>query len=315
MRILCATDLLSKSEAAIDRAGILADHLDAELTLLHVVVPGGSQLALEQTLQWASAEMLSRSRPPRWHGERIPHFSVQAGSASTGILDTANQLQARLLVLGPHRRRPLRDALEGTIAEKALAAGNRAVLVVRRAAPRPYRHVLLALDTSDSSASAIRAAESLVLTPDVEATVVHAYRPPYEGLLYSADVGIDTVARYSENWKREATRSVRELLSLESDDATRYAVHIEQKPEAPGILRAIAHFSPDLLVMGTRGGNRLRRTFAGSVANRVLHETACDVLIVPDGSFGAARSRQVFGGSRRARHPERTADHERSPGR
>ena len=37
MRILCATDLLPKSEAAIARAGLMSDRLGADLTLLHIV--------------------------------------------------------------------------------------------------------------------------------------------------------------------------------------------------------------------------------------------------------------------------------------
>jgi hypothetical protein len=43
MRILCATDLLFKTDAAIGRAGILSDQLGADLTFLHVVVPGESR--------------------------------------------------------------------------------------------------------------------------------------------------------------------------------------------------------------------------------------------------------------------------------
>src|SRR5690349_8270786 len=289
MRILCATDLLTKSDAAIERAGILADQLDADLTLLHVVVPGESQQALEHTLQGASSALQSRVRPPRWHAQRAPSVGVHAGNAAKIILDTAAQSQARLLVLGPHRKRPLRDALEGTIAEKALAARSCPVLVVRNEARNPYRRVLLALDASDASAAAIRAAESLIMTPGMSATVVHAHRPPYEGTLYSADVGPETVARYAENWNRDAKRVVRELIDHESNDASRYVIHIEQKPAAPGILQAIEHSSADLLVMGTRGGGRLRRALVGSVANRVLHEAECDVLIVPDGSNGKAR--------------------------
>jgi universal stress protein E len=304
MRILCATDLLPKSDAAIERAGILSDQLSADLTLLHVVVPGESQQALEQTLQRASSEMQRRVRPPRWRAQSAPIVAVHAGSVAKIILDAATQAQARLLILGPHRKRPLRDALEGTIAEKALATNNYPVLVVRDEASQPYRRVLLALDASDASASAIRAAESLVITPNVEVTVVHAHRPPYEGMLYSADVGPDTVARYAENWKREANQSVRELLNYESEDAARYHIHVEQKPAAPGILQAIEYFSPDLLVVGTRGGSRLRRALVGSVANRVLNETGCNVLIVPEGSFGASRSKLMFGGRRSLRDLE-----------
>jgi nucleotide-binding universal stress UspA family protein len=305
MRILCATDLLAKSDSAVARAGILSDQLSAELTLLHVVVPGESQQTLEQTLRWASGEMRLRVRSPRWRAHSAPSVAVHAGSAAGIILDAAARSEVDLLVLGSHRKRPLRDALEGTIAEKALATKNYPVLVVRADASRPYRRVLLALDASGASASAIRAAESLVLTPEMNATVVHAHKPPYEGMLYAADVGMETVVQYAENWKREANKTVRELLDYESDDASRYDIHIEQKPAAPGILQAIEYFSPDLLVMGTRGGGLLRRALVGSVANRVLHETSCDVLIVPEGSAGESRSRMQFGGGRSLRDVER----------
>jgi nucleotide-binding universal stress UspA family protein len=301
MRILCATDLLPRSDAAIERAGLLADQLEAQLTLLHVVVPGGSPVALEETLQWAAAELRARSLPPRWRERRVPDVTVRAGPAAPGILDTAASLRAGLLVLGPHRKRPLYDALEGTIAEKALSARNCAVLVAQKFPTAPYRHVLLALDSSDPSAAAIRAAESLVLAPEVQATVVHAHKAPYEGLLYSADVGVDAVARYAANWNREAHREVRELLHLESDHAGRYHIHVEQRPAAPAILQAVERFTPDLLVMGTRGASRLRRTLVGSVATQVLRESDCDVLIVPEGSFGPPRSRRLLGGRRRPR--------------
>jgi universal stress protein E len=302
MRILCATDLLLKSEAAIERAGLLADHLGADLTLLHVVVPGESERALEQTLQTAVAHMKSRAQPPLWRAQCAPNLAVRAGNPARLILDTATQSKARLLILGPHRKRPLRDAFEGTIAAKALASRRCPVLVVQDEARAPYRRVLLALDLSDASASAIRAAESLVLTPDVDATVVHAHEPPYQGMLHYADVGTDTVARYADSWRREARRAVRDLLKYESAHFGRYDILIEQQPAALGILGAIQRYAPDLLVMGTQGGGRLRRALVGSVANRVLHETSCDVLIVPNGSSGTPRSESVLGERRLRRH-------------
>jgi universal stress protein E len=206
--------------------------------------------------------------------------------------------------MGPHRKRPVRDALEGTIAEKVLAARRFPVLVVQDEARAPYRRVLLALDLSDASASAIRAAESLVLTPEVDATVVHAHEPPYQGMLHYVDVGTDAVARYADGWQREARSAVRDLLKYESAHFARYDILIEQQPSALGILGAIERYEPDLLVMGTQGGGRLRRALVGSVANRVLHESSCDVLIVPDGSVGALRSRSVLGERRLRRQQE-----------
>jgi len=295
MRVLCATDLLPKSEAAIERAGLLADQLGADLTLLHVVVPGESERALEQTLRNAIAQMRSRAQPPLWRGRRTPNVIVRAGNPARIIRETVAQSKPRLLVLGPHRKRPVRDVFEGTIAEKVLASRACPLLVVQGESLAPYRRVLLALDLSDASAGAIRAAETLVITPDVEAKIVHAHEPPYQGMLHYADVGMDAAARYASGWKREAGRAVRDLLKYESEDFARYDIRIEQQPAAVGILREMGQFEPDLLVMGTSGGGPVRRALVGSVANRVLHEIACDALIVPDGSVGMPHSKTVLG--------------------
>jgi universal stress protein E len=295
MRVLCATDLLPKSEAAIERAGLLADQLGADLTLLHVVVPGESESALEPALLTALAQMKARARPPQWHGQRTPSVAVRTGNAARIALNTLAQSKAGLLVLGPHRKRPVRDAFEGTLAEKALAARTSPVLIVQSEARAAYRRILLALDLSDASAGALRAAESLVIAPEVDARIVYAHEPPYQGMIHYADVGLDTGARYAHSWKREAKSAVRDLLKYESADFARYDVLIEQQPAAVGVLRAIERYEPDLVVMGTRGGGRLRRALVGSVANRVLHEITCDALIVPEGSFGLARSKTVLG--------------------
>lgn len=307
MRVLCATDLLPKSEAAIDRAGLVADQLAADLTLLHVVVPGESERALEQTLLNALAQTRARARPPLWRARTAPNVVVRTGSPARIIRDTIAQSRPQLLVLGAHRKRPVRDVFEGTIAEKVLASRACPLLVVQGEARVPYRRVLLALDLSDASAGAIRAAESLVISPNVDAKIVHAHEPPYQGMLHYADVGLNTAMRYANSWKREAHRAVRDLLKYESDDFSRYQVLIEQQPAAVGILRAIKQFNPDLLVMGTSGGGRVRRALVGSVANRVLHEVECDTLIVPDGSVGVPYSKRVLGRRvmRAASAPER----------
>jgi nucleotide-binding universal stress UspA family protein len=300
MRILCATDLLRKSEAAIQRAGLLSNQLNADLSLLHVVSPGKSHQDLEQTLRSAVARTRSRAKPLLWSTDRKAEVAVRVGNPARIILETAAQSQAGLLVLGSHRKRPLRDALEGTIAEKALATRKHPVLVVRDEVLKPYRRILLALDLTDASVSAIRAAESLVIKPEVRTVVVHAHNPPYRDMLNITGVGANAAERYLREWKREAACTIRALLRLESDDAERYHIHIEQKHTTPGILQSIERFSPDLIVMGTHGGGRLRRAVVGSVANRVLQETDCDALIVPEGSFGAARS-ELVNGARRAR--------------
>jgi nucleotide-binding universal stress UspA family protein len=286
LRVLCATDLLPKSEAAIERAGILAERLMADLSLLHVVVPSGSERALEQDLTLAIAQVKSRARPPLWKQSGTPNIVVKVGPPANRILETVDELRAKLLILGSHRRRSVHDALRGTVAEKVLTSRTSPVLVVNQPPRRAYRNVLVALDMSPTSGHVLRAAESLVMTEEVYPVVVHAHEPQYEGVLSMAYGGIreDMTSAYSRNWASQTEAAVRELLNRHTNDGSRYNVVLEQMRPDVAILRAAQRLQPDLLVMGTRGYGRFRRALLGSVAREVLNATTCDVLIVPEGS-------------------------------
>lgn len=283
-KLLCATDLLPKSEAAIDRAGLLAQQLDAQLVLLHVVSPASSELNLEQALQVAIAELNARARPPLWRHGPLPEVAVRTGTPARLIREEIDQHSPDLFIIGPHRKRAVRDVLEGTIAEKILGARQSPLLIVQNKADAEYRNVLLALDISSECGAAVRAAEALVLSPSTQAMVMHVCEPPYQGMLRSAGVASNEVISYVESSKREAAASVRELLKRESADHARYGIVIGDSHPAPAIRRAIDMYQPDLLVMGTGGVGRMRRALIGSVANRILDAAQCDVLVVPRGS-------------------------------
>jgi nucleotide-binding universal stress UspA family protein len=59
---------------------------------------------------------------------------------------------------------------------------------------------------------------------------------------------------------------------------------LEEGPLAPALRRAVARFSPDLVVVGTRGHGALGRLVLGSVAEEALRTLDCDVLAVPPSS-------------------------------
>jgi universal stress protein E len=307
MRILCATDLLPKSEAAIARAGLMSDRLGADLTLLHIVSDEQSLTVQEKDLQDAFVRANARAEPSVSRTHRTAVVTVRAGDPASNILDTASQAKAQLLILGPHHKRALRDSLEGTILEKVLAARSFPVLVVRNEVKQPYRRVLIAVNFSESSLAALRAAESFVLTPEAEAAVVYAERPPYEGMTPFAGVGFDPLASYVGEWRQETSESIRGLLKYESANVARYDIQIEQQSAVAGISDATSRYAPDLLVVGIRGGGRLRRMLARSVAKRILHDTSCDVLIVPEGSFGVSQSKLLTAG-RHLREAARTLE-------
>ncbi|WP_129781609.1 universal stress protein [Peristeroidobacter soli] len=288
-RLLCATDLLPKSEAAIDRAGLLAEQLQAQLSLMHVVSPATSERNLEKALQLAITGLTARARPPEWHAGPLPEVAVRTGNPARLIIDSIDKHRVDLLVIGPHRKRGIRDVLEGTIAEKILNTRQCPLLIVSQPAEVEYRQVLLALDVTEESGTAVRAAEALVLNPHARAMVMHVCEPPYQGMLRSAGVGNQEVVSYVNHSRREAASEIRDLLRRTSVDHTRYGVVIGDSHPAPAIRRAVDMYQPDLLVMGTSGG-RVRRALIGSVASQVMDAAACDVLVVPRGSLPARTS-------------------------
>lgn len=289
MRLLCATDLLPKSEAAIDRTGMIAEQLAAASSLLHVVTPPESGRRPEEDQERASEQLESRARPPLWFAGPAPDVLVRAGSPARILIQAAREIAAQLIVLGPHRRRAARDALAGTIAERVLGEHHCPVLIVKCRPKNSYRNVLLALDRSGSSTSALRAAEALFLKdPAVRATVVHALEPPYEQMFSSAGIAPNAITLYAEAWKREATVVLRDLLNRASNDFSRYDLILEEARPAAAVQKVAGRIKPDLLVLGTRGENSIRGKVLGSAANRILASASTDVLIVPDSSDGSA---------------------------
>jgi universal stress protein E len=288
MRLLSVTDLLPKSDFSIDRAGLLADELDAELSLLHVVSPVASERVLEQSLQIAIGRMKSRVRPPSWHAETAPDVLVRPGNPARVILDTIARETPDLVIMGPHERRGVVDALQGTIAEKIVSARNGPVLVVQQSAKTAYRNVLLAVDVGAGSRAAVRAAEQFVLRDGAQATVIHACASADHAVMQAADMAAAGNGFHADCLPDVATTAVRDLLEQESSDPRRYELVVTQGNPLPTILRTIGKCQPDLLVMGTRGDGRMRRVVLGSVANQLLKVAPCDILIVPRGASEAS---------------------------
>lgn len=288
MRLLVATDGLPKSEFAIDRAGLLADELDAELSLLHVVSPVSSERVLEQSLQMAIARMKSRVRSPMWHAKTTPDVVVRAGNPSRVIMDTIGRDEPDLLIVGPHERRGVVDALQGTIIEKAVSARRGPVLVVQQSASTSYQNVLLALDVAAGSRAAVRAAERFVLRGGARVAAIHACALPDHAVLQIPGAEGAGAALHADCSPATASVAMREILERESADPKRYEPIVADGNPLPTIMRAIETRQPDLLVVGTRGDGRMRRAVLGSVANQLLKAAPCDILIVPQGTSEAS---------------------------
>src|SRR5690242_14464989 len=100
MKILCATDLLPKSDAAINRAGMVAERLRAKLSLVHVVQQSESARMLEEDVQRARVELPFRTGAGLWRYGAQPRVFVRTGDPGRALVRMVKELEPDLVVMG-----------------------------------------------------------------------------------------------------------------------------------------------------------------------------------------------------------------------
>ena len=286
MKLLCATDLLPKSDAAVDRAHQMRKQSGGRLTFLHVVNTGDAhEGTLEQRMLSAQSRLAHRARRATAPVELV----VRCGRPAAILREVAAARRADLLIIGPHVADSVPDALRGTFLERVIGEARCPVLVVRRPVDEPYRNVMLALDGSTNCGHLISLAETLPLGTSDPWSIVHAHEPPYEAMMATLRAGDPAVARYGVESMAQAVTATREIVRQHSIDPRRYRVVVIEARPTTAILRAAGDSPPDLMVLGTRGLGRFRRALLGSTAHEVLASTTCDLLLAPDTVTRAAR--------------------------
>ena len=271
MRILCATDLLPKSEAAVERAGMMARRLGARLCIVHVL----SSERDERKASSALAQMEKRFRATLGNEGIAPSVILRSGNLASQLTRVVLRIAPDLLVLGPRRRGTVRDRLGETLVESILSAHRCPLLIVKHRAAGDYRNILLALDLSPAAEEILRTAQSIVWESAVNTSIVHAFEPDY-GILPYIPRAIQSVGAANSPERAEAERALRRLLRLADCNLI-----LSSAFPFEAIVNSVGRVQSDLLVMGTRGYGRLRRVLLGSIVRPVLDEVSCDVLLVP----------------------------------
>src|SRR5689334_16082891 len=128
MNILCATDLLPKTDAAVERAHQMRKLTGGRLTFLHVVQPGDAhEGTLEQRMLSAQSRLARRARRATAPVELV----VRCGRPATVLREVAAARRADLVIVGPHVVDAVGDALRGTTIERVIGEVRCPVLIVR----------------------------------------------------------------------------------------------------------------------------------------------------------------------------------------
>jgi nucleotide-binding universal stress UspA family protein len=141
-----------------------------------------------------------------------------------------------------------------------------------------YKKILCAVDFSDSSREALRAAAELAQASHATLVLFHVWQPPRWTTDYGIELPSDALleARRTEETKLASWRAEAQQRGV--PDVTSKLARGVPWDEIVGAARD--DHAVDLIVLGTHGHSRARRALIGSVAERVVRHAPCTVMVV-----------------------------------
>lgn len=208
--------------------------------------------------------------------------------ADAAILEVAEKVGADLVIVGATRRGKLARAILGTTAQRVVRAARTPVLVARRPDYGLPRRVLFTTDLSEHSASVYERGRQLVATlcrgedPELRLLLVAGFEAPPA---LPRQLVLDTAAPRLQHF----------LTSLDPDAPGSRGKTRAGDP-AREIVAEAAEWQADLLVVGTHGRKGPSRLLIGSVAEAVVRNALCDVLVIPAAALDAAQEDRAAAG-------------------
>ena len=142
-----------------------------------------------------------------------------------------------------------------------------------------FKHILVPVDGSATSLSAVAKAAELAKAFGSEVTAVYVLDPyPFTGV--GADFAYGQ-AQYLSAATAEANKALEDVnKSMENSGVTVKTLIGEGHAVHEGIVRVGENVGADLIVMGSHGRRGLEKLVLGSVAQRVLQSAHVPVLVV-----------------------------------
>lgn len=141
------------------------------------------------------------------------------------------------------------------------------------------QRILVPVDFSEASKTAVRRAASLAEALGAELTIIHVWEPtPAVTPAQLGWLAADNVSFYGKVEEDLRERLGAWLADLVGDAARDVPTLVEAGYVAHTILETLGRGGYDLVVMGTHGRRGLSHLVLGSVAERVVRSAPCPVL-------------------------------------
>ncbi|WP_208348504.1 universal stress protein [Pseudaestuariivita rosea] len=272
--VLVATDLSARSDRAVRRACQIAKSRMAKLTVLSVLdnaMPDDMVQVLTGKAQKTLQDVIDHSLAADGVDYTI---DIHPGDPTVDILRKVDDEAVDLLVMGTHRPRPFMDLLRETTMQRIVRQTACPVLLVKDGGEDDYDTILAAVDFSPSSTAALRLAHDM--SPGGLLKGLHVVHVPYQGRLATGDQSSEALAGafIKEAKQNAATWLGQTDLPIDEQD-----IEIVDGSVYPVLCDRVLKSQADLVAVGAHGRVGSMPAVLGSLANDLMRDPPCDVLI------------------------------------
>lgn len=279
-RILVATDFSARSDRALRRAVLESGRLGADLMLVHVIDDDQPAYMIERQREVAE-ELLGDAVRTFSDVDKVrADMTIRTGDPFAAILDAADDVDAQMIVIGPHRPR-LSDMIFGTTAQRTIGDSSRPLLVANYMPSGPYRRILLAIYKEEASKEAALAARKLGIFDEAQLLTLHVFDAPALGMMQRAMEVPEAIDHYVSSEEQRASAAFGEFLSGLGLPPSRQMLRPDRGSPAHAILACAEEEAADLILVGSGKRSGVERLFVRSVAKELLRESPRDLLVVP----------------------------------
>ena len=278
-RILVPTDLSDFAGNALRWADMLRRRLGAQLTLVYANEPyipfdpieGPAAYLLQNEPEFRERLIQELRDHVQLH---LPDIGQAAETVildkapAQAILETAESIDADLIVMGTHGRTGWRRALLGSVAEKVVHHTDRPVLCIPSDAPPSIGKILCPVNFTPIARVALEQAALLAETFDAELLIVH--------VTDAIDHASDVAGEFSAWIEPHVRNRCRYTHLLASGNAAEETIRMAHDAHA------------DLIILGAQHKRFADATVLGTTTERVIRfaKRAVWVVVAPDRSVG-----------------------------
>lgn len=276
-KILVATDYSEDARRAETRAAMLSVELKSETLELMTVDCMRIDLRTPAALPAEIAEGESAALPGWPEDGPACVRSIRAGNAPHAIVGRAKEIRAGLIVVAARGKRFFADLFRRHNNDELIRLTDRPVLLVCSEPDDAYQRVLVAIDFSEESKAAARAA--LAIAPSAHFTFLHVFRVPDEDMMRESGVSLDLIHGYRIRAREAARTKLNDFIDSLGPRKQLISRTIQHGLPASVIGAHARQLNADLIALGKHGKPCFVEFLLGSVTRRVLDQGWCDLLV------------------------------------